>query len=139
MKDYDKIEGVESKYCRVRYPYWSSFNNLSFECDVPVLMLRIWAIIVADPNLLFSDPDPDPTWRVITDPDPTWRVIRVISDPDPNGQVISVSDPDSELLCSKLRLHHCIFHLRGLMLNDNYRSGSGSYWSGNCGSGSGSC
>ena len=85
MKDYDKIEEVESKYCRVRYPYWASFNNLSFECDVPVLMLCTWAIIVADPNLLFSDPDPNPTWRDITDPDPTWRVIRVISDPDPDS------------------------------------------------------
>ena len=103
MKDYDKIEGVESKYCRVRYPYWSSFNNLSFECDVPVLMLCTWAIIVADPNLLFSDPDPDPTWRVIPDPDPTWRVISDL-DPDPNGQVLvtSVSDPDSELFMSKI-------------------------------------
>jgi len=25
---------------------------------------------VADPKLLISDPDPDPTWRVISDPDP---------------------------------------------------------------------
>jgi len=50
---------------------------------------------VADPNLLFPDPDPDPIWRIITNPDPTWRVI---SDPDPDlsGQVISASDPDSE-------------------------------------------
>ena len=54
---------------------------------------------VADPNLFFSEPDPDPTQWIITDPDPTWRVI---SDPDPTDHVISFSDPDSELFMSKI-------------------------------------
>jgi len=49
---------------------------------------------VANPKLLFSDPDPDPTWRVVTKPYPTWRVITdPDSDPDPNLQVVSNPDP----------------------------------------------
>jgi len=61
-----------------------------------------------DPKLLFTnlDPDPDPTWGVITDLDISWRVItdpdqdlswRVISDSDldPTSQVVSDLHPDS--------------------------------------------
>jgi len=46
---------------------------------------------IADPYLLFSDPDPDPSWWVILDPDL-----------DPTGQVISILDPHSELFMSKI-------------------------------------
>jgi len=35
--------------------------------------------IVADPKLLISDPDPDPTLQIILDLDPT---LQVVSDPD---------------------------------------------------------
>jgi hypothetical protein len=51
---------------------------------------------VADPKLLISNLDLDPTLRVVSYSDPTWRVI---SDLDPAWQVISnpawqvISDP----------------------------------------------
>ena len=35
---------------------------------------------VANPKLIFLDPDPNSTWRVITDADPT---LQVVSYPDP--------------------------------------------------------
>jgi len=40
----------------------------------PTDQLLVLKSRVADPNLLITDPDPDPTWRVILDPD---------LDPDP--------------------------------------------------------
>jgi len=72
---------------------------------------------VADPKLLFSDPDPDPTWRVISDPDP-----------DPNVQVISVLDPDPELFVSKMVSLSLHFSCKR---PDAQWSRSGFCWSGN--------
>jgi len=60
--------------------------------------MAIWTRIfeissVADPILLYLNPDP--TWRVTTDPDPdtnpTWRVI---SDHDLDSTLQVVLDPD---------------------------------------------
>ena len=71
----------------VMLPKICHFNKFSF----PILSELFHFCSVADPKLLFSDPDP--TWQVITDRDPTWRII---SDPDPTLQV--VSDPDPSFL-----------------------------------------
>jgi len=53
------------------------------------------ATSVADPNLLFSDPDRDPILRVIAEPDPvpSWRVI-LDSDSDPGLILQAISDPN---------------------------------------------
>jgi len=88
----------------------------------PVLRIR---------NFFFSDPDP--TWRVISDPDrdSTWRVFTN-SDLDPTLPIVSDPDPsfwhDIEpfLWCQKFCLYHWIFIPWGLILDDNFGSGSGS-------------
>jgi len=57
--------------------------------------------------------------------------LQVISDPDPDPDRYRVPVPlKSNVLCRIWCLYHCIFIPRGLILNDNFVSRSGSYWSG---------
>jgi len=93
---------------------------------------------VADPKLLISDPDPDPTGRVISDPDldpapgSFWIWIRILV----SEIFVKLSHLKSE--CT-LKGHFCTeIKLFVLIPNGNFVSGSGSYSSAYFGSGSGS-